>query len=316
MERRNDIMGGEDGTPPAHDLTQIEGIGPKIASRLTASGVLTCADLAERPSDEIIKLLPDITGLSPSKVERWRVHARELAGNTEPPADNRPYESFLVRVLLDESGSIRSTTVQHVQSGEKERWAAWEREALLDFIEGRVTSLPAPEPGPADKRTPQPQPPVESATPDADSEANGETDGETGIEAGGGVSEPDGSAGPRTGITSGLILDLTHRQPLQADGRFAVTMTLDLSAADLRSDRLAYHAIVVARRLGAKTRCTVASEDGVIPVSAPTIRLEGKGLPAGTYRLEAAVSLREPGAAHAGGLAATAESLTLEIPAN
>nr|WP_239157727.1 helix-hairpin-helix domain-containing protein [Streptomyces sp. SID13726] len=266
-------------------MTRIEGIGPKIASRLTASGVLTCADLAERPVDELIKLLPDITGLSPAKVERWRVRARELATATEPPTDNRPYESFLVRVLLDESGVIRSTTVQHVRSGEQARWAAWERESLLDFIEGRVA--------------PSPIRPVSVNSP-----------------ASQGTSRPDVRADTPADLTTGLTLDLVDRQHVRADGRLAMTITLDLDAAELRADRLAYNAVVVARKLGTKTRYQLASGEGLVPVREPTIRLEGQGLPAGFYRLEAAVSLREPGAVQPGGLAATAEGLALEVPAS
>ncbi|NEA99047.1 helix-hairpin-helix domain-containing protein [Streptomyces sp. SID13726] len=285
MERRSDTIDGEDGTPRTHDLTRIEGIGPKIASRLTASGVLTCADLAERPVDELIKLLPDITGLSPAKVERWRVRARELATATEPPTDNRPYESFLVRVLLDESGVIRSTTVQHVRSGEQARWAAWERESLLDFIEGRVA--------------PSPIRPVSVNSP-----------------ASQGTSRPDVRADTPADLTTGLTLDLVDRQHVRADGRLAMTITLDLDAAELRADRLAYNAVVVARKLGTKTRYQLASGEGLVPVREPTIRLEGQGLPAGFYRLEAAVSLREPGAVQPGGLAATAEGLALEVPAS
>lgn len=284
MERRSDTIDGEDRTPRTHDLTQIEGIGPKIASRLTASGVLTCADLAERPVDELIKLLPDVTGLSPAKVERWRVRARELATDNRPPADNRPYESFLVRVLLDESGVIRSTTVQHVRSGEQERWAAWERESLLDFIEGRAT----------------PTIPRSSGNSSASQ----------------GTSRRDARADrPLTDLTAGVTLDLVDRQHVCADAGLAMTITLDLTAAELRVERLVYDAVVVARQVGTKTRHQVASGRGLVPVSEPTIRLEGQGLPVGIYRLEAAVSLREPGVEHPGGLAATAESLALEVPA-
>ncbi|WP_327697230.1 helix-hairpin-helix domain-containing protein [Streptomyces sp. NBC_00459] len=311
MERRNDIKGGEVGTPRAHDLTRIEGIGPKIASRLAASGVLTFADLAERPVDEIIKLLSDIS-LSRTKVEHWCARAREMAdtqegaAGTEQPTDSRPYESFLVRVLLDESGSIRSTTVQHVQSTERERWAAWDREALLDFVESRIGVTTPPEQEPRVRDEPAPELPVQSVEPEAADE----------VPESAGVPQPGGTAVRRTDIAPGLTLDLPDRQRLHADAGFDMTITLDLTAADLRAERLAYHAIVVARQLGAKTRYTVASADGLVPVSAPTIRLEGRGLPVGTYRLEAAVSLREPGAVHPEGLAATAEFLTLEIPAN
>ncbi|WP_427165492.1 helix-hairpin-helix domain-containing protein [Streptomyces sp. C1-1] len=297
MDRGNDIMGAADGGPRTHELTRIEGIGPKIASRLAASGVRDCADLAGRSGDEIIGMLPDITGLSSAKVERWRVRAREMAAGAEPPVDNRPYENFLVRLLLDERGSIRRTTVEHVQSGEGRRWAAWEREALLDFIESRVAAPPAQGPHAAGERAPEPSP--EPVAP----------------EAGGQVAEP-GDASGRHSVAPGLTLVLGDRHPLHADSGFDMAITLDLAAAAVHADRLAYHAIVVARQLGTKTRFTVASEDGLIPVSAPVIRLEGRGLPVGVYRLEAVVGLREPGTEHAGGLAATAEGLMLEVPAN
>jgi hypothetical protein len=68
--------------------------------------------------------------------------AQELAGGTEmPPERGAPaagngqhYESFIVRVLLNDDGSIRDTRMEHIGTGGVKRWAGWEHDAMLGFI--------------------------------------------------------------------------------------------------------------------------------------------------------------------------------------
>jgi predicted flap endonuclease-1-like 5' DNA nuclease len=149
----------------ADDLTRIGGIGSKIADRLYAAGILTYADLASRSADEISKLLSDVTGLPAGRLDSWRDQARELAAAAaqaapaspaaEVPAgaasDGQHYESFLVRVLLNEDGSVRRTTAQHIRTGAERHWPGLERQALPEFIETAIASAtPSAEP-PSDR---------------------------------------------------------------------------------------------------------------------------------------------------------------------
>ena len=48
--------------------------------------------------------------------------------------DGQHYESFIVRVLLNDDGSIRDTRMAHVGTGEVRRWAGWEPSAMLGFV--------------------------------------------------------------------------------------------------------------------------------------------------------------------------------------
>ena len=44
------------------------------------------------------------------------------------------YESFIVRILLNDDGSIRDTRMEHIGTGEVRRWAGWEHNAILGFV--------------------------------------------------------------------------------------------------------------------------------------------------------------------------------------
>nr|BFE88018.1 hypothetical protein GCM10020093_106190 [Planobispora longispora] len=105
------------------DLTKISGIGRAIAARLTGAGVSSYADLAALGSGEIVELLGDVAGITAARVEGWRAQAAQLAGTDEPEPSR--YESFIVRVLLEE-GAPRTATVQHVQTGGYGRWGSWD----------------------------------------------------------------------------------------------------------------------------------------------------------------------------------------------
>jgi Helix-hairpin-helix domain len=212
--RHHDDIDGTD------DLTQIGGIGSKIADRLYGAGILTYADLASRSADEIIKLLPDVPGLSTGRLDSWRDQARELAApaaQAAPPApaaeipagapgDGQHYESFLVRVVLNEDGSM-----------------------------------------------------------------------------------------------------------LRAAEPFTMTMTIELPESASHGDRLAYSAVVAAWPMAGGPKRTVAKSDGLLATASPTITVYGAGLPCGAYRLDGAVSLREPGRDHPVHLAALAEGLLVQV---
>ena len=137
-------LGQRDGVTGADELTRIEGIGPRRAERLNAAGIRSYACLASCSRDEIATVLPDV---SQAKIDAWRDKARELAlvapaqAAPAPVAgDGQRYESVLVRILLNEDGSIRRVTAQHIRTGTERHWPTLEREALPDFIETAIAS--------------------------------------------------------------------------------------------------------------------------------------------------------------------------------
>jgi hypothetical protein len=310
-------MGKESGVSGAEDFTRIAGIEQRIARRLHEAGVLTYADLATRSTDEIIRLLPDISGLSPARVGTWRSRAQELAatvtgtGNqiAESVGDGQHYESFIVRVLRDVDGSIRSTTIQHVRTAEMMRWAAWEREALLDFVEMRAAATLSQRPAEAPARAGGEPGPMAAVGEPAASASEPTASEPT---AGGPAAGEPSRAVPQQALTPVITLGL-ERPLLQAAERFTVAMQLDLREAGVRAGRIAYHAVVVAKPLGGGPKRMVAQEDGLLPADKPTIRIHSEGLPAGIYRLDAAVRLHELGATGPAGLAAAAEGVVLEV---
>ena len=100
---------------------------------------------------------------------------------------------------------------------------------------------------------------------------------------------------------------------LAAGERFLLTLSLDLDPDAAVPDRLAYSAVVVARPLTGGPKRTVAHADGLLPGGTTTIQVDGEGLPPGTYRIEGAVSLREPGADPPDGMAVLVDGLILEV---
>ena len=193
----------DDDVAGTDDLTQIGGIGSKIADRLYAAGILTYADLASRSADEIIKLLPDVRGLSTGRLDSWRDQARELAAAAVQAAPPAP------------AAEIPALTVE-------------------------LAMLRAAEP-------------------------------------------------------------------------FTMTMTIELPESVSHGDRLAYSAVIAAQPMAGGPKRTVAESDGLLATASPTITVYGAGLPSGAYRLDGAVSLREPGRDHPVHLAALVEGVLVQV---
>jgi len=198
--------GHGDDVAGADDLTRIGGIGSKIAGKLNAAGIQTYADLASRSADDIVKLLPDVIGLSAARLDGWRDQARELAA-TMP------------------------TTAAEARRARR--------------VSSAVVSV--------------------------------------------------------------------ERTLLRSAEPFAMTMAIDLADLASHADRLAYSAVVVARPLTGGPKRTVARSEGLIAITSSTISIDAAGLPPGAYRLEGAVSLREPGSDRPVDLTALAEGLLVQV---
>ena len=319
------------------DLTRIAGLGQDIARRLDEAGIRTYAELADCSAGEIATVLPGASPLLWGCIDGWRHRAQELAGGTAmPPERDGPaagngqhYESFIVRVLLNDDGSIRDTRMEHIGTGEVKRWAGWEHDVMLGFIKeaaapaappvllaapvGPLDAEPHPEsvpesvaePSATSQVRPISQPPVTARAPTAPSPS----------------AQPEASqaaAGPRPrpsppGLLARIVRLRPDRTLLRAAQPFAVTLSLDLTKVAPQSDRLIYSAVIVARQLGGRSGRTLASPRGLLKVAGTTtITIDAGGLPPGIYLLEAAVSLRAAGASH-GGVAAMAEGIMLQV---
>jgi hypothetical protein len=248
-----------------------------------------------------------------------------------PAAGNgQHYESFIVRVLLNDDGSIRDTRMEHIGTGEVKRWAGWEHEAMLGFIEeaaapaappvllaapvGPLDAEPDPEcvpesvaePSATSQVRPVSQPPVAARAPTAPlPSAQPE------------VSQAAASSAAAEASPPRLLAPIVRLRPdrtlLRAAQPFAVTLSLDLTKAAPQSDRLIYSAVVVARQLGGRSGRTLASPRGLLKVAGTaTITIDAEGLPPGIYLLEAAVSLGAAGTSH-GAVAAMAEGIMLQV---
>jgi hypothetical protein len=320
----------DDGVAGADDLTRIGGIGSKIADRLYAAGILTYADLASRSADELSKLLSDVSGLSAGRLDNWRDQARELAAATPQavpkspvaevpagaPGDGQHYESFLVRVLLNEDGSVRRTTAQHIRTGSERHWPGLERQALPEFIETAIAAAAPSSTAPAEPPYAEP-PPVEPPSDQArQAEAIHGAPAEL-VTVDGTPTEPvavrgaPAPPGPARQTSSAALS--VEAAVLRSAEPFTMTMTIDLAEPASHADRLAYSAVIVARPMAGGPKLTVAESDGLLATTSSAITIYGAGLPPGAYRLDGAVSLREPGRNQPMHLAALAEGLLVQV---
>ena len=145
-------------------------------------------------------------------------------------------------------------------------------------------------------------------------------DAAAGTEAVTGPDAPPGRPGPdvpaaeaqRARPGSFAVLSV-ERTPLRAAEPFTLTMAIELPEPARHADRLAYSAVVVAMPLTGGQKRTVAKSDGVLATTSPTISIAAAGLSPGPYRLDGAVSVREPGANRPVDLAGMAEGLLVQV---
>jgi hypothetical protein len=244
--------------------------------------------------------------------------------------DVQRYESFIVRVLLNDDGSIRDTRMEHVRTGEVRRWAGWEPNAMLGFVKkaaapaalpvllaapvGPPDAEPHPEsvPGPvaessaASQVRPLGRPSVTARAPAIPSPS-------APPEASQAVADSTAADGSPPGLLAPIVRLRPDRTLVRKAQPFAVTLSLDLTKVAPQTERLIYHAVIVARQLGGRSGRTLASPCGLAKVADTIdITIDAGRLPPGVYLLEAAVSLRAEGASHAG-VAAMAEGIMLQV---
>lgn len=254
--------------------------------------------------------------------------------------DGQRYESFIVRVLLNDDGSIRDTRMEHVGTGEVRRWAGWEHNAMLGFVEkaaapagfAEEAAAPAALPllfaapvGPIDAE-PHPESVLEpvaesSATsqvrPLSQQSVNAKAAAKPSPPAQPEASQAVAGSAAADGSPPGLVAPIVRLRPdrtlVRTTQPFAVTLNLDLTKVAPQTERLIYHAVIVARQLGGRSGRTLASPCGLAKVAGTIdVTIDAGPLPPGIYLLEAAVSLRAEGASQAG-IAALAEGIMLQV---
>jgi len=127
------------------DLKHIKGIGAGVETRLNQAGILSFTQLAASTPEEISDMLADMIGMSPQKIEDqdWIGQAKQLSAEVEAdkainvPAssiDQQHYETFTVKLLVDDDKQVRRTNIVHVQKGTEENWAGWDERRLIAFV--------------------------------------------------------------------------------------------------------------------------------------------------------------------------------------
>ena len=223
-----------------------------------------------------------------------------------PAAENgQHYESFIVRVLLNNDGSIRDTRMEHIGTGEVKRWASWEPDAMLAFIkeaaapaapsvplaapvgsldaEPHPESVPEPiaEPNATSQVHPVSQPPLTARAPIVHSSAAQPAASQAAAGSAAAAASPPGLLAP-------IVRLRPDRTLLRAAQPFAVTLSLDLTKVAPQSERLVYSAVIIARQLGGRSGRTLASPRGLLKVAGTTtITIDAGGLPPSIYLLEA-----------------------------
>jgi hypothetical protein len=304
----------------ATGLRRIAGIGAAMERRLREAGVQTLADLAGRPTDE----LAEIAGRPPQTVQEWQARARDLAAGAEsgPTEGNRQRsETFTVELLLNEDGSLRYVRAEHVYTqadhpredrAETASWRDWwsAERGLAGFLgEHAGLAAHAPEPQPA---TPEPQP--ATGEPEA-RPAELQTASGTPVAPPGRVAAASAPAGHRVRQLAATPSPSGPGGAMpSADTPFTLRLPVDLAQLQLaREGTLGYQATVVAKRLGQPWRQVIGEATGMVDTARDgTVEavVQCQGLPAGTYRLEAALRLRGAG----GPVVALLENVVLEIP--
>lgn len=133
---------------PEHrdDLTEVDGIGPVTAGRLSQAGIDGFARLAAAdPAD-----LARIANVSVAYVQQrdWVGQAAALA-HPAPPDDEpgsvdddglRPpgRASFTVELQRDASSGTLTTRIRHVQGDDEETWIGWGPHRTVAFIEAHL----------------------------------------------------------------------------------------------------------------------------------------------------------------------------------
>ncbi len=279
---------GAEAPPSATNFRQIKGINQLAEARLHRAGITTFEELANLQPEEMLTALGNLKGFTVKQIiaQDWIGQALKLAGQKPLANGALGSEGFIVDIFLSQKKHVHSTQILHVSSAEGEQWQGWDSDRLLDFIVMRsglvrppaeavmaeslapeITAPPATLAPPEEPAAPPPPMPI--ATPPEPSPA---------LLIGAFEMIPSHSQRPSKLLRKGESFDLRLSLEAQQNILFQEG-TFDYSATIFAKDLEASHPI----SLGV-VRGVLAAADEAIVMSMPR-----QNLPAGTYRLEAAL---------------------------
>lgn len=290
------------------DLTQINGIGAKTEERLNEADITTFAQLATSTPSELAAALQNMRGMSASRIENeeWILQAKQLAPDVtmeatpveksaasapdaqddvsaitleeKRPVNRQHYATFKVDLLLEEDNEVRRTSVAHVQGGGQRKWAGWQPERLIGFMQeeadithSQIVAQPADSP---------------RAQPSSAAMTTGPSDG------------PEMMLSGKPHVREFEIVQKADsprsvRRLVHHDHPFAILLDLDLDEVKSPQDTvLKYSVLLRAKHLGGGPRRTVGPVKGhVMDADRLVVRFPNVALQSGTYRLETEITL-------------------------
>jgi hypothetical protein len=277
---------------PADDFTRIHGIGQAVEQRLHQAGILTYQQLADRSPQQLAAWVEDMVGFTEERIREqdWPGEAAQFAAQAEASQKTeqeakqglpsvQQHHGYTVELFLDEDRQVRRTRVQHIRTKEEDSWTGWDGTRLKRFL-------------------------IDTAEVAAAGEGQLESNQ---TRAAGAKAEKAGKPAHRQQLAGKLrVLNMNLfgrngqeiKMLAQEGERINVRLELDLSHVERAGDGdLHYEAQVYARPVVHGERFLVGSAQGkLIQVQEAHIDIPGERLSAGQYRLEAVVSLRQPGA--------------------
>lgn len=269
------------------EFRRISGIGPGIEQRLRSAGIETFEQLAGMNTGEILDALQGIVGITPERItaQDWTGQAYRLAEQLQKRSssthhieeigehDRQHYESFMIELLLEEDRTVRRTRVVHVQNGEKENWAGWRPDRMIEWLTEKSEMTreglpPDQEPGYPKSKSMRETMAIETRRQFAGKLNAGSLE----------------IIHPGEGQFSRFY---TSGEPLE------IILPLDLSQVTAPSGAMiCYQAHVQARQLGVGKYIHLAEIQGEFPFAEQmTLAIQVAGLEPGTYRLETAVRI-------------------------
>lgn len=339
--------------PGAEDFKLIRGIGPGVTSRLHSAGILTFAQLAALPTNEIAELLSDLAGLSVERIAKqdWNGQARDFAAkfstiesqrNVVAKPIRQHYATFTVELLLDESNEVRRSHVVHIQQGSEDTWGGWDDERLVDFFvqHAALRTAQIEEPSIATNdalvaavdahdgeeltqvieaiHTIPQQELIEVGLDKAESATAQSETGAGRVETTRADSLPGfiGGVLRMSDLTAIANKPMLPRSFLRGGEPFNVRLTLDLTeVAAPSAETFEYQASIYAKSIGGARQIIGETCGTLMRADRVPVDVESIGLQTGTYRLEAIVSMDQP--SHAArsrpGLRAMLESSLIQV---
>lgn len=120
----------------ATNFRQIKGITQLIEARLHRAGIKTLDDLSNLQPEQIFAAIGTLRGITANQIveQDWVAQARKLTGKKSVANGSMESEGFIVNLFLSKRKQVHSTQILHVNSDVGEKWDGWDSQRLLDFF--------------------------------------------------------------------------------------------------------------------------------------------------------------------------------------